>query len=161
MLTKTKLIFTLSNGSEAKYSLSREGSYTLGSAHSCDITLDDGVLEKEHAKLVADETSETRWFLQNIGDGSISFLEDGTELQIGHTHLQVTITEEEEDEDEEEDEASEDKFNTEEASDNESQLKALQKAQEAREIRSATILIIVCAILSFAAGVAFRLMSEQ
>jgi len=157
MPTTTKIIFTLPDGSSDKYSLSRDGSYTFGTAKSCDITLADSALDAEHGKLVADETSESRWFIQNIGDGSISFLEDGTEQQIGHTYLQVSITEDLEEVGESDAPAS--KFNTDDAPiDNERQLRSLQKAQEAREIKSATILIIACAILAFAAGVAVRLL---
>ena len=148
MATNTKLIFTLPDGSESKYSLSREGSYTLGTSHSCDITLDDPSLEEKHGKLVADETNENRWFLQNLGDSSISFLDDGTNQQLGHTHLQVIITKVEEEPE------------PEEPVDIQSQLTELEKTQQAREFKSATILIIACAILSFAAGVAYRILSN-
>ena len=51
-------------------------------------------------------------------------------------------------------------FSTEEP-DTEGQLEELRKAQQIRELKSSIILIVVCAILSFAAGVAWRFMQMQ
>jgi len=151
MATETKLIFTLSDGSEEKFALSREGTYTLGTAKSCHITLSDPSLEEEHAKLVADETNDVRWFLQIISDNTIEFLEHGTTKKFGHIHLEVFVTEVEEPKVE---------VNTEVLTDNDSQLTALKKAQEMRELKSSIALVTVFGILSFGAGVAVRLMTS-
>ena len=82
MATLTKLIFKQPGGSQDKYSLSREGEYTVGTATSCDITLEDSALEEEHGKLVPDETNEGRWFLQIHSNNSIVFLENNTMMAV-------------------------------------------------------------------------------
>ena len=166
MATITKIIFTLPNSAEQKYSLSRDGTYLLGTSEDCDITLDDPALGEKHGQLAADETNEGRWFLKILESGSIVVLEDGSEEQIGHTHLQVSITEAiEEDDEVEDDEKSEEKpapiFSTDDPTDNDDQLEALMKAQQQRELKNAVILVVVCAILSFAAGVAWRLIQNS
>jgi hypothetical protein len=159
MATKTKIIFTLPDGVEQKYSIDRAGIYHFGTADSCDITLDDPALEETHGKLVADETNEVRWFLQTLEDGAISVLEDGSEQQIGNTHLQVSVTEENTAQKiVEKEEDKEPVFVSEDPVDNQDQLENLQKAQKMRELKSALIMIVVCGILAFAAGVAWRLM---
>ena len=141
----TKLIFTLPDRSGEKYSLSRDGEYTVGRSKDCDITLDDPALEKEHAKLVADETSDTRWFLQTLSDKAITVLENASEHRIGETQIEVLIFEEENDEP------------TEEELERKRELAEMKRAEEARELRSTITLIVICALLAFAFGVAWRL----
>ncbi len=157
MATSTKLIFKQPEGSQDKYSLSREGEYTLGTAKSCDITLDDSALDEEHGKLVADETNEGRWFLQILATKAILILEDGITEQIGSTSIEVFITEEDDDEEEpdETDSKSSDKDVPDE-SDREAE--DLKRAHQMRELRNATVLIVFLALLSFAAGIAWRLL---
>ena len=156
MATSTKLIFKQPEGSHDKYSLSREGEYTVGTAKSCDITLDDDALDEKHGKLVADETNEGRWFLQIESTKAILMLENGTTEQIGNTTIEVIITEEEDDEAEESE--ADDSSQEEEAAKRDRGLEDLKRAHRMRELRNATVLIVFLALLSFAAGVAWRLM---
>lgn len=157
MATTTKLIFKQPEGAPDKYSLSREGEYTVGTAKNCDITLEDDSLEEEHGKLVPDETNEARWFLQILSSKAIIFLEDGATEQIGNTTIEVSITEEESD-DPEDDQADESKEEEAAAAERDRELAELKRAQQMRDFRNATVLIVFLALLSFAAGIAWRLL---
>lgn len=161
MATSTKITFTPPAGAEQKYLLSRDGTYTIGSSGENDITLPDPSLAPKHAMLAADETNDSRWFIRILESGSIIVLDNGSQEQIGHTHLSVSITAITE----EEASTPEDRAPTKVAptgsdgqSDKEKQLEALRKVQEVRDFTNAVILIVACGILSFLAGVAWRIL---
>ncbi|MGI9239571.1 MAG: hypothetical protein ACR2RV_02150 [Verrucomicrobiales bacterium] len=166
MATRTKLTFTLPDGAEHKYLLSRDGMYTIGSSADNDIPLPDSGIAAEYGKFAADETDESRWFLQVIESGLIIVLEDGSEEQVGSANLVVSITSE----------ASAPAAGTpapvpppapatavpaeSEPSgvpDNHKQLEELRKVQEMRDFTSAAIMIVTSGILAFLAGVAWRI----
>ena len=160
MATITKITFTLPDSTELKYAPSRDGTYFLGTSEENHITLDDPSLAAKHAKLVADETSESRWFLQELGDGSIRVLDNGSEELIGHTHVSVAITSDTGSEADLGARASA-KVRTlekQEDPDNSEQLERMLKAHKLRELKSAAILIAICGLLTFLAGAAWRLM---
>ncbi len=110
--------------------------------------------------LAADETNDSRWFIRILESGSIIVLDNGSKEQIGHTHLSVSITSITEEAGTPEDRAPTKVAPTgsEGHSDKEKQLEALRKVQEVRDFTNAAILIAACGILSFLAGVAWRIL---
>lgn len=160
MASITKITFTLPDNTELKYAPSRDGTYFLGTSEENQITLADPSLAAKHAKLIADETSKSRWFLQELGDGSIRVLEDGSKELIGHTHLSVSITSDSGSNADLDSEAGAQggTLGEQPKPDNSEQLARMLKAQELRDLKIAAIMIAICGILSFFAGVAWRLM---